>query len=828
MARQPIKIQPDEIPFAEAAPADDLQVEAFGEDEVLIGDPALDDVFAEPEMAFDANLAEFIDERELDRKSSMLVKYYEGDRSARSEWEERYKKGLKTLDPEGGLEESEEERASRGLSTVVHPMIAEAATQFNARAIAELYPAGGPVKTVIVGEPNEETEDQARRVKDFMNYQIMEQMPEYFPDLVQMLFHLPLVGQTFKKVWWDSTLNRQCSKFVKAEDFVVAPESTDIHTSIRYTHVIRMPKNDYNRYVEAGWYRPTDYSGDGIDPSGDTTFDIEGVNPYGDDAQDEVMTLLEMHVYEAFEGVDGIEDEDSDNLVALPYVITLDYDSEKIVSIRRNWEDGDPDHKRRDWFVSYKFLPGLGFYGFGLYHMIGGLGKAATGALRALLDSAAFANMQGGFKLKGRVSGGEIEVNPGEFVDLDATVDDVNKAVMPLPFKEPSSTLFQLLGLITGAGQRFASTADLNVGDVNPNAPVGSTVALIEQGSKSFSAIHKRLHYAQGQEFKLLAKLNAENLPESFQFAVAGASETVYALDFNQRIDIIPVSDPNIFSTAQRIAQAQAILEMARAAPQLHDLYEAYKRMYEAIRIPNIDEVLKKPEEAPRTNPIDENMSVMYGKPIKAFPEQDHEAHLAVHMQFMQDPSLAGNPAAKAMQPILIAHMAEHVALLYRQRMEGAIGMPLPNLPNVRDPKFKLDDIDPQMDMLISQRAAQVVAQAPQMAPIRALQQMGQQGQGQQGTLQYAKQLAELEAQALQQRTQAEIAADQAKAQSDIQIDQAKAQQQLDINQQKSNAELQAKIAKLEADLQIEREKNAAKLQMEMMKDARNNRPNDI
>ena len=827
MARQPINIQPDPVPFAEAAPADDLQVEAFGEDEVLIGDPALDDVFAEPEMAFDANLAEFIDERELDRKSSMLVKYYEGDRSARSEWEERYKKGLKTLDPEGGLEESEEERASRGLSTVVHPMIAEAATQFNARAIAELYPAGGPVKTVIVGEPNEETEDQARRVKDFMNYQIMEQMPEYFPDLDQMLFHLPLVGQTFKKVWWDSTLNRQCSKFVKAEDFVVAPESTDIHTSIRYTHVIRMPKNDYNRYVEAGWYRPTEYAGDGIDPSGDTTYDIEGVNPYGDDAQDEVMTLLEMHVYEAFEGVDGIEDEDSDNLVALPYVITVDYDSEKIVSIRRNWEDGDSDHKRRDWFVSYKFLPGLGFYGFGLYHMIGGLGKAATGSLRALLDSAAFANMQGGFKLKGRVSGGEIEVNPGEFVDLDATVDDVNKAVMPLPFKEPSSTLFQLLGLITGAGQRFASTADLNVGDVNPNAPVGSTVALIEQGSKSFSAIHKRLHYAQGQEFKLLAKLNAENLPESFQFAVAGASETVYALDFNQRIDIIPVSDPNIFSTAQRIAQAQAILEMARAAPQLHDLYEAYKRMYEAIRIPNIDEVLKKPEEAPRTNPIDENMSVMYGKPIKAFPEQDHEAHLAVHMQFMQDPSLAGNPAAKAMQPILIAHMAEHVALLYRQRMEGAVGMPLPNLPNVRDPKFKLDDTDPQMDMLISQRAAQVVAQAPQMAPIRALQQMGQ-GQGQQGTLQYAKQLAELEAQALQQRTQAEIAADQAKAQSDIQIDQAKAQQQLDINQQKSNAELQAKIAKLEADLQIEREKNAAKLQMEMMKDARNNRPNDI
>ena len=540
--------------------------------------------------------------------------------------------------------------------------------------------------------------------------------------------------------------------------------------------------------------------------------DIEGVNQYGDDGQDEVMTLLEMHVYEAFTGIDGIDDEDSENLVALPYVITIDYDSQKIVSVRRNWDEGDGSHKRRDWFVSYKFLPGVGFYGFGLYHMIGGLGKAATGALRALLDSAAFANMQGGFKLKGRVSGGDIDVNPGEFVDLDATTDDVNKAIMPLPFKEPSSTLFNLLGLIVQSGQRFAATADLNVGDVNPNAPVGSTVALIEQGSKSFSAIHKRLHYAQGQEFKLLAKLNALYLPESFEFAVSGSSQTVYALDFNDRIDILPVSDPNIFSTAQRIAQAQAILEMARAAPQLHDLYEAYKRMYEAIRIPNIEEVLKEPVEASRLDPIDENMSVMYGKPIKAFPEQDHDAHISVHLQFLQDPSLGGNPGAKGLQPVLIAHVAEHIALLYRQRMEAGIGMPLPTLPNIRDPKFKFDDIDPQMDMMISQRAAQVVQQAPQMAPIRSLAALQQ---GKQNPLQYAQQLAQLEAQSLKQRTESQIAADQAKAQSDIAIDQAKAQQDLQEKQAKLQADLEAKVRKLEAELQLEREKNIMKMNME-------------
>tara|TARA_R110000744_G_scaffold6780_3_gene23478 strand:- start:2847 stop:5285 length:2439 start_codon:yes stop_codon:yes gene_type:complete len=804
------------IPFAEGSPPDELQVETLPDGDVLIGDPILDAI-EDSDSNFDINLAEDLDEREASRKAGILTGYFENDEQARSEWKERYKQGLMTLDPEGGMDENEEERAVRGLSTVVHPLIAEAATQFNAKAIAELYPAGGPVKTTIIGEPNEETENQARRVKEFMNYQIMEQMPEYFPDLDQMLFHLPLVGQTFKKVWWDANLDRQCSQFVKAEDFVVAPESKDLYTSPRYTHIIKMPKNDYNRYVAAGWYLPTEYTGDGTDDDdGFTSQRIEGIDK-NDDSDDDVMTLLEMHCYEAFEGIDGIEDEESENLVMLPYVITIDYDSEKIVAIRRNWDEDDEDKKRRDWFVSYKFLPGLGFYGFGLYHMIGGLGRAATGSLRALLDSAAFANMQGGFKLKGRVSGGDIDINPGEFVDLDATVDDVNKAIMPLPFKEPSQSLFNLLGFIVQAGQRFASTSDLNVGDVNPNAPVGSTVALIEQGSKSFSAIHKRLHYAQGQEFKLLAKLNAEHLEESFQFSVAGSSETIFAADFDDRVDIVPVSDPNIFSTAQRIAQAQAILQMAQSAPQLHDLYEAYKRMYEAIRIPNIDEILKKPEEAPRTDPIDENMSIMYGKPIKAFPEQDHEAHIAVHIQFMQDPSLAGNPAAKTMQPILIAHVAEHVALLYRQRMEASINMPLPPLPNLRDPKFAMKDIDPEMDMLISQRAAQVVAAAPQMQPIKALQAAGQQG-GQQNPLQYAQQLAQLEAQALQQRTQSEIAADQAKAKSDIEIDQAKARQNMQIQAAKVQAELEGKVQKLQAELQIEREKNAAKIQMEAMK----------
>ena len=823
MARSPISLTKELAPFAEAAPSDDLQVEEISEDEVLIGDPDLDvGMMDEPDNEFDSNLAESIDAQDLSRKGQTLIAYYESDRESRSEWEERYKEGLKTVDPDGGVNESEDERAARGLSTIVHPMIAEAATQFNARAIAELYPSGGPVKTVIVGDPNEELEDQSRRVREFMNYQITQEMPEYFPDLDQMLFHLPLVGQTFKKVWWDANMGRQCAQFVKAEDFVVAPESRDLYTSPRYTQVIRIPKNDYNRYVQSGHYLPVDDQGGELDPSGDVIGEIVGVDQYGDGSQDHVVTLLEMHVYEKFDGVSDYDDEDydDDNSVHFPYVVTIDYDTEQVVSVRRNWREDDERKLRRDWFVSYKFLPGLGFYGFGLYHLIGGLGRAATGSLRALLDSAAFANMQGGFKLRGRVSGGEVQVNPGEFVDLDATVDDVNKAIMPLPFKEPSQSLFNLLGFIVQAGQRFASTADLNVGDVNPNAPVGSTVALIEQGSKAFSAIHKRLHYAQGQEFKLLAALNAENLPESFTFSLSGRSEQIFAADFNDRIDILPVSDPNIFSTAQRIAQAQAILQMAQSAPQFHNLYNAYKRMYEAIRIPNIEEILKKPEEAVQMDPIDENMSVMYGKPIRAFPEQDHDSHIAVHLQFMQDPSLGGNPGAAQMQPVLVAHIAEHIALLYRVRMEAGIGMEMPPMPDFKDPDFRFEDVNPELDRLISQRAAQVVQASPQMQPIPALQAAMQQGQQQGDPLQYAQQLAQLETEALKARTQSQIQADQAKAQSNIQIKQAEAQQKMQIEQVKAQADLQAKVAKLETELQLEREKNAADIQLEREKNA--------
>ena len=800
--------QPNVIPFQEGAPADTLEVEEIG-DEVLIGNASLDDI-VEITDEHDENLAEQLDANDSAKKAQNLIDAFESDKQARSEWEYRYKQGLQTLEPDGGQSEEEEQRATRGLSTVVHPMIAEAATQFNAKAIAELYPSGGPVKTTIIGEPTEELEEQARRVKDYMNYQITQEMPEYFPDLDTMLFQLPLIGHAFKKVFFDTNLDRQCSQFVKAEDFVVAPDSKDLLTSIRYSHIIRMPRNDYNRYVEGGYYLPIEYMGSDIDPAGNIGEEIEGLTS-GDEEYNETVTLIEMHVYETFDGIDGIkEDEDNTNMVAFPYVVTVDYDSQKIVSIRRNWEQQDEKKLRQNYFISYRFLPGTGFYGFGLFHLIGGLGKAATGSLRALLDSAAFSNMQGGFKLKGRVTGGDLQVNPGEFADLDATVDDVNKAIMPLPFKEPSQTLFNLMTAIVQAGQRFASTADLNVGDVNPNAPVGSTVALIEQGSKAFSAIHKRLHYSQGQEFKLIAKSNAKYLPEQFDFALSGVTTKIYATDFDSTIDIVPVSDPNIFSTAQRIAQAQSVLQLSQSAPQLYDMYDTHKRMLEALRIPNIGEVLKEPEEAVRLDPVDENMSIMYGKPIRAFPEQDHNAHIAVHMQFIQDPSLGGNPGATNLQPVLIAHIAEHIALLYRQRMQTAIGMQLAPLPDIRKPKFKFEDLSPELDMQISQRASEVVAQSPQMAQIESITKLGQQQQ-QGNPLQFAQQLAQLEGQMLQMKTKQELEIEAAKAKQDMQIKDAETKQDLAIEQAKLNQDLQAKMAKLQQELMIIREKNIAK-----------------
>ena len=509
-----------------------------------------------------SNLAEELPETEINLIGKQLVRAYEDDKSSRKNWEDQYSKGLKML----GVVVEDRQDPFPGASGVHHPLLAEAATQFQARAIAEMFPAGGPVKTQIIGKTTDKKLEQAQRVQDFMNFQVTQEIPDYFNELDQMLFYLALAGSAFKKIYFDNTLDRICSKFVPAEDFVISMENTDLETADRYTQVMKLTRNDIRKHQVSGYYKDiplTKAEGGGDPNSGDmveqTLQRLEGMTP---SMADKIHTVLEIHC-----NLDLGEDK---NELELPYIVTVDYDSQRVLSIRRNWKEDDTLKRKRTYFVHYKYLPGLGFYGFGLIQMIGGLQHASTGALRALLDSAAFANLNGGFRAKGaRIEGGDITVSPGEWVEVEAYGDDLRKSFIPLPFKEPSPTLLQLLGVLTESGRRFASIADAMIGDSAGSGPVGTTIALIEQGSKVFSAIHKRIHQAQGREFKLIYELNGEYLDDEYSFEVIGENKKIRRKDFTQSISVVPVSDPNIFSQAQRIALAQTGLQLAQASPDI-------------------------------------------------------------------------------------------------------------------------------------------------------------------------------------------------------------------------------------------------------------------
>ena len=781
-----------------------------------------EEIIEDIEIEFDENLAEQMEEAELDLLASELMMDFNTDKDDRMDWKDKYDQALEAMNDMGGQADTDQRR-QRGLSYVVHPMIKEAATQFNARAIEEMYPSGGPVKAIIVGEPNEEIEEQARRVSEFMNYQITHEMPEYFTDLDQMLYELPLVGQAFKKIYWCPMKNRPVSSFVPAEDLVISSECNDVCNAMRISHVLRMTRNEFNQYIEDGIYRKIDpLDGSENDIITSVVPDVAGIHTFGSSSgDDDIIDLIEMHTYEALEGIDGVDDKNDPFLIKKPYIITIEATGEKIVSIRRNWKQDDDRHTRLDWFISNKFLPGIGPYGFGLYHLIGGLGKAATGALRSLLDSANFANMQGGFLLDGRVKGGDLQIAPGEFVELRSGAGKINEIVMPFNFNEPSGTMFQLMEFVVGAGQRFANTADLQIGDMNQNAPVGTTVALIEQGSKQFSAIHKRLHNAQGQEFKIISRINAQNLPEQFSFSVVGASEIVYASDFDENIDIIPVSDPNIFSSTQRIGQAQALMDLSQQSPDLYDQYEVQKRMLSALRITNHEEVLKKPTEAKRQDAVSENMMILYGKPIKVFPDQDHNKHIDIHVQFLEDPSLGGNDGMKSKMAGLVAHVHEHVAMEYRQRMEQAIVMDIPEPIDPAAEDFTPFEIDPETDWAIAQKASLVVKQSPVMQKIKAIMpdEAPAAAPPPGPDMELAKQLMEIEKQQLEMRTQAEIKSIESKAQVSMQTQQQKAQIDQQIKQQEAQQDMALQREKQNLDMQLKQQKIQAEIQQDVLKE---------
>jgi hypothetical protein len=617
-----------------------------------------------------SNLAEELDEIQVRGIGKDLIKAFEDDKSSRKEWEDQYSKGLKML----GVVVEDRNDPFPGASGVHHPLMSEAATQFQARAIAEMFPAGGPVKTQIMGKNSDKKIEQAQRVQDFMNYQVTSQITDYFNELDQMLFFLALSGSAFKKIYFDNTLDRICSKFVPAEEFVISYNNTDLETADRYTQVMKISQNELKKYQISGFYRDINLSRNQSDGKDQDTVEqtmqrLEGMTP---SMADKMHTLLEVHA-----DLDLGEDESG---LALPYIVTIDYDTTQVLSIRRNWKEDDTLRKKITYFIHYKYLPGLGFYGFGLIQSIGGLQHASTGALRALLDSAAFANLNGGFRAKGaRIEGGDITVSPGEWVEVEAYGDDLRKSFIPLPFKEPSPTLLQLLGVLTESGRRFASIADAMVGDSAGSGPVGTTIAIIEQGSKVFSAIHKRLHQAQGREFQLIYKLNGEYLDDEYPYEVIGETKKIRRKDFDSAINVVPVSDPNIFSQAQRIALAQTGLQLAQQAPSIIDTKEAYRRFLQALNIPDYQDLIIEDEDVPRRDPVSENMALLNGKPIKVFEDQDHAAHMAVHQQFMMDPRFGGNPQAKeVLYPLMMAHLGQHMSYLYQQQMQAQVpeGMP--------------------------------------------------------------------------------------------------------------------------------------------------------
>ena len=608
-----------------------------------------------------ANLAEIIDDGILGEISSELRSLYEEDMESREDWEEAYTKGLDLL----GIKYQERTQPFEGASGVTHPLIAESVTQFQAQAYKELLPAGGPVKTQVLGSKTMEKEAQAGRVKNFMNYQVTEVMEEFDPDTDQMLFYLPLSGSTFKKVYFDPTKARAVSAFVPAEDLVVSYSATDLNTAPRVTHVLRMDGNQLRKMQVAGIYKDVEVTvDDNVDDQvRDKVDELEGLSKgYTDD----IHTVLEMHVDLDLEGFEDIGADGQPTEIKLPYVVTIDHGSGEILSITRNYDQEDSLKRKRQYFVHYKFLPGLGFYGFGLIHMIGGLGRAATSILRQLIDSGTLANLPSGFKARGiRIRNDDEPLSPGEFRDIDAPGGDIRNSIIPLPFKEPSGTLAQLLASLIEGGRRFVSIADQQIGDgaKSGDMPVGTTVALLERGMKVMSAIHKRLHYAQKTEFRLLARIFAENLPPVYPYEVAGAPSEIKAQDFDGRVDVIPVSDPNIFSMSQRVTLAQTQLQLAQSNPQIHNLHEAYKRMYQALEVQNIDEILPAKKEPKPTSPSIENAKGMQGELLTAFQQQDHDAHIMAHITFMKLPLVSTSPNIYA---IFMGHLQDHVSMKAR------------------------------------------------------------------------------------------------------------------------------------------------------------------
>ena len=656
---------------------------------------------------FGSNLAEFMDDSALSSLASELSGAYLSDKTSRHDWEETYIKGLKQL----GLKIEERTTPWEGACGVTHPILTEAVVRFQSQAIGEIFPASGPVATKIVGKITDEKARQAARIKEYMNYLVTEVMSEFRSETEKLLFSLPLAGSAFKKVYWDPAMDRPCSMFIPSEDLVVSYGASSLDTAERITHVMRRNKNDVRKLQVDGFYA-----------------DIELGNPTPDDSQvqaeynkltgenpsyefDGRYTLLEMHVNIDLEGFEH-EKDDEETGIALPYVVTLELGSRKVLSIRRNWVEDDPQQLARQHFVHYEYIPGLGFYGFGLIHMIGGIAKSATSVLRQLVDAGTLNNLPGGLKTRGlRIRGDDTPITPGEFRDVDVPSGAIRDNIHFLPYKEPSGVLYQLLGNIVEEGRRFASLTDLNISDMNQQAPVGTTLALLERSMKVMSAVQARLHASMKREFAILEGIVKDNAPHSYPYDQDG-DETMSVSDFDDRIDVIPVSDPNAATMAQRIMQYQAALQLAGSAPQMYDLPRLHRQMLDVLGIKDPDQIIPLEDEIPARDPISENMDMLNEKPVKAFQWQDHEAHITAHMAASEDPKIqelvGKSPSAAAIQASFASHVTEHIAFEYRVQIEKQLGASLPPLDENLPPEVEND-----LSRLVAQ-AAEKVLQASQ------------------------------------------------------------------------------------------------------------------
>lgn len=669
------------------------------------------------EYSHTANLAEILSDSALGEISSDLLSKIEEDIESRSEWEDALAKGLGLL----GINYEERDEPFAGASGVTHPLISESVTQFQSQAYKEMLPSGGPVRTTVVGAESPEVMAQAKRVKDFMNYYVTEVMEEYDPDMDQMLFYLPLAGSTFKKVYFDITKRRAVSKFVPAEDLVVNYSATDIRTAERITHVLEMSENDIVKMQLSTIYREVDLSSNYSMDENEVTEkmnEISGLRPPSDD---DMYTLYEVHTYLDLPGFEDKDHQGQPTGLKLPYVVTIDKNSGEILSLARNWDEEDPQQKPLQSFVHYKFLPGFGFYGFGLIHMIGGLSRAATSILRQLIDAGTLSNLPAGFKSRGtRIKNDDEPIQPGEFRDIDAPGGDVRASFLPLPYKEPSGTLAQLLGVVVDSGRAYAAIADNKIGDMNTNAPVGTTVALLERGSRVMSAIHKRMHYAQKQEFRLLAAIISDVVDE-YPYALDVPAQ-VLPQDFDGRVDILPVSDPNIFSMAQRMSLAQTQLQLAQSNPEVHNLREAYRRMYEALEVKNIDAILMPEPQPMPLDPASEHAFLLKGEKIQAFPGQNHDAHIAAHIQFMTMPLIKENPMVFSMtlgniQERIALKAAEEVQMMVQQQTQQFIEeQTLAGVPPQMIQPPQIDEA--QMQAMVAAKVAEITVDLqPQLMP---------------------------------------------------------------------------------------------------------------